>query len=292
MPYGSARLPQGNALQIEVENALPQTSRPRRGRSRSFRTSSGRRTSWCSRARGTGSRITIPFDVPEDGDYELYAQMAQGSDYGVYTVAARRQAARAARSRARAGRGRTARRPSSTATPYETYVGDGLPDRLAASDEGPAHADVRVRRQARGFQRLHARRGRHRAREDRSRRLGRGRQREGAQESLGQRGRSRDRPLGPRCHHARPRRDGAQGSRPRGAARPSGSREGAEGPGSERPSDGGQRDRRDRQGCGSRGAGPHRGLLRRRTSRSTSCARAPRRSARSESRPRRRRCRC
>ena len=30
--------------------------------------------------------MTIPFDVPEDGDYELYAQLAKGSDYGVYTV--------------------------------------------------------------------------------------------------------------------------------------------------------------------------------------------------------------
>src|SRR5439155_17694496 len=28
----------------------------------------------------------ILFDVKEDGDYEVYAQLAQGSDYGVYTV--------------------------------------------------------------------------------------------------------------------------------------------------------------------------------------------------------------
>jgi hypothetical protein len=30
--------------------------------------------------------MTIPFDVPADGDYELYVQFAKGSDYGVYTV--------------------------------------------------------------------------------------------------------------------------------------------------------------------------------------------------------------
>ena len=35
---------------------------------------------------GPGAKVTMPFDVPEDGDYELYAQMAKGSDYGVYTV--------------------------------------------------------------------------------------------------------------------------------------------------------------------------------------------------------------
>ena len=35
----------------------------------------------------------MPFDVPDDGDYEVYAELARGSDYGIYTVLARRQAA-------------------------------------------------------------------------------------------------------------------------------------------------------------------------------------------------------
>jgi hypothetical protein len=35
---------------------------------------------------GPGSRIEIPFDVPDAGDYELYTQVAMGSDYGIYTV--------------------------------------------------------------------------------------------------------------------------------------------------------------------------------------------------------------
>ena len=37
-------------------------------------------------AEGPGSRLEVPFDVPEDGDYEVYTQLAQGSDYGIYTV--------------------------------------------------------------------------------------------------------------------------------------------------------------------------------------------------------------
>lgn len=37
-------------------------------------------------AEGPGARLVVPFDVPEDGDYEVYTQLAQGSDYGTYTV--------------------------------------------------------------------------------------------------------------------------------------------------------------------------------------------------------------
>ena len=37
-------------------------------------------------AEGPGSCLEVPFDVPEDGDYEVYTQLAQGSDYGTYTV--------------------------------------------------------------------------------------------------------------------------------------------------------------------------------------------------------------
>ena len=37
-------------------------------------------------AEGPGSRLDVPFDVPEDGDYEVYTQLAQGPDYGTYTV--------------------------------------------------------------------------------------------------------------------------------------------------------------------------------------------------------------
>ena len=35
---------------------------------------------------GEGAKIEIPFDVEDHGDYEVYAQLAQASDYGIYTV--------------------------------------------------------------------------------------------------------------------------------------------------------------------------------------------------------------
>lgn len=85
VPYGSARLPQGNALQIEVEAYLPEC-----------RTTGGEQTFipelfWSKdvilfKGEGKGSRIEIPFEVPEDGDYELYTEVAQGADCGIYTV--------------------------------------------------------------------------------------------------------------------------------------------------------------------------------------------------------------
>ena len=98
-------------------------SKPRRARSRSSRTSSGPRTSWSSRAEGPGSQVDVPFDVPEDGDYELYVQIAQGLGLRRLHGPARRQASGRARARARARRRRPAAERSSTATRCETYVG-------------------------------------------------------------------------------------------------------------------------------------------------------------------------
>jgi len=85
IPYGSARLPQGNARQIEVENSLAAV-RAERGK-----TSVEKDLFWSKdvllfEAEGPAARIEVPFDVAEDGDYELYAQMAQSWDYGVYTA--------------------------------------------------------------------------------------------------------------------------------------------------------------------------------------------------------------
>jgi hypothetical protein len=85
LPYGSARLPQGNARQIEVEAALAETVAEK------GEASIAKELFWSKdvlsfEAEGAGSRIEIPFDVPEDGDYELYTQVAQGPEYGMYTV--------------------------------------------------------------------------------------------------------------------------------------------------------------------------------------------------------------
>ena len=182
VPYGSARLPQGNALQIEVERAMPEI-KAEKGKVSVFPDLFWSKDVVVFEGEGPGSKITMPFDVPEDGDYELYAQMAQGSDYGVYTVLLDGKAPVAPRARARARRRRAA-----ADRVRRLRVRDlrrrGLPDRLAAPDEGPPHADVRLRRQARGLERLHRRRGRHRSREDGRRGLGGGGEGAGAEDAV------------------------------------------------------------------------------------------------------------
>jgi hypothetical protein len=83
-PYGSARLPMGNAQQIEVEN-LWQTSRPGREADGSARRvlvqgPAGVRGSWrrFAHRRAAG--------CPEDGTYEVIAQMGLSPDYGTYNI--------------------------------------------------------------------------------------------------------------------------------------------------------------------------------------------------------------
>lgn len=85
VPYGSARLPQGNARQIEVETALAQV------KAEKGRTSVVPDLFWSKdvilfEAEGPGAKLEIPFDVPAEGDYEVYTELAQASDYGIYTV--------------------------------------------------------------------------------------------------------------------------------------------------------------------------------------------------------------
>jgi hypothetical protein len=85
LPYGSARLPQGNAMQIEVEKSLADC-----------KTEGGKATLrpelfWSKdvilfQAQGKGAKLEVPFDAPEEGDYEVYTEVAQASDYGIYTV--------------------------------------------------------------------------------------------------------------------------------------------------------------------------------------------------------------
>ncbi len=85
VPYGPARLPQGNALQIEAEKAIDQV------KAEGGKVSISPELFWSKdvilfQAEGKGARIEVPFDVPEDGNYEIYTEVAQASDYGVYTV--------------------------------------------------------------------------------------------------------------------------------------------------------------------------------------------------------------
>ena len=85
LPYGSARLPQGNALQIEVELSLAEC------KAEGGKVSLSPELFWSKdvilfEGQGKDSKIEVPFNVPEDGDYELYTEVAQASDYGIYTV--------------------------------------------------------------------------------------------------------------------------------------------------------------------------------------------------------------
>jgi hypothetical protein len=85
VPYGSARLPQGNARQIEVERA-PDETRADGGRASVEKDLFWSKDVLLFEAEGPGSSIEIPFDVSEVGDYELYTQIALGPEYGMYTV--------------------------------------------------------------------------------------------------------------------------------------------------------------------------------------------------------------
>ena len=82
-PYGAARLPFGNALQIEVENSLPDVTTEK------GEASVQKEVFWSKdllflKAEGKGAKINIPFDVPRDSYYEVIAQIAQAPDYGDY----------------------------------------------------------------------------------------------------------------------------------------------------------------------------------------------------------------
>lgn len=85
VPYGSARLPQGNALQLEVEKNLHGC------KAEGGKLSVSPELFWSKdvvlfEANGKGAKVYIPFEAPEEGNYELYTEVAQGSDYGIYTV--------------------------------------------------------------------------------------------------------------------------------------------------------------------------------------------------------------
>ncbi len=84
-PYGAARLPLGNALQIEVEDNLKDATTEK------GEASVQKEVFWSKdllflQGQGAGSKMNIPFDVPKDGFYEVIAQIAQAPDYGDYVA--------------------------------------------------------------------------------------------------------------------------------------------------------------------------------------------------------------
>jgi D-arabinan exo alpha-(1,3)/(1,5)-arabinofuranosidase (non-reducing end) len=84
-PYGAARLPQGNATQIEVEKD-PADAVATGGTLEVQKEVFWGKDILFFAAEGPGSRVDVPFDVPADGRYELVASMAQAPDYGIYSV--------------------------------------------------------------------------------------------------------------------------------------------------------------------------------------------------------------
>ncbi len=84
-PYGAARLPQGNAQQVEVESAVAE-SKAEKGRISVSKDLFWSKDVLFFQAEGAGARLDVPFDVAEEGEYELTAQVAQSFDYGTYSV--------------------------------------------------------------------------------------------------------------------------------------------------------------------------------------------------------------
>ena len=82
-PYGPARLPHGNAQQIEVEDLIADV-RTENGKAEVQKDVFWSRDLLFLSATAPGARIRIPFQVEQDGDYELTAQIAHAPDYGIY----------------------------------------------------------------------------------------------------------------------------------------------------------------------------------------------------------------
>jgi hypothetical protein len=84
-PYGYARLPLGNAEQIEVENSVKDVTMEK------GEASVQKEVFWSKdllffQGQGKGAKINIPISVPRDGRYEVIAQVAQSYDYGDYVA--------------------------------------------------------------------------------------------------------------------------------------------------------------------------------------------------------------
>ncbi len=169
VPYGSARLPQGNARQIEVEKYLVKNKGKVKGKSKGKVKTKGGKASispelfWSKdvilfRAEGKGSEITIPFNVPAEGDYEIYTEVAQAPDYGIYSVLLDGEPPVAGQLEHEPG---ADLRPKTQFDGYalETYRRLRPPRRVASSDEGTPYADLRLPRQTRSLVRLQSRRG-------------------------------------------------------------------------------------------------------------------------------------
>jgi hypothetical protein len=145
VPYGAARLPLGNALQIEAEDRAADAT------AKGGTISVERDVFWSKdvlmfTAKGAGSRLTVPFDVAEEGRYELVAELAHSPDYGTYTIELDGQSSASAT--ALEHEPGEHRRPVGHRRVFHRDVcRRGSHDRMGGVDAGPPHAHVRVHRQ-------------------------------------------------------------------------------------------------------------------------------------------------
>ena len=84
-PYGAARLPLDNAVQIAVEDSLKDVT------TQQGKASVQLGVDWMKdllsfAAQGAGARINIPIDIPESGYYEIVPQIALAPNYGNYVA--------------------------------------------------------------------------------------------------------------------------------------------------------------------------------------------------------------
>ena len=83
--YGEARLPFGNATQIAVEDSIDSVTLEH-GTASVLRDVDWAKDLLLFKAEGVGSKIDVPIDIPEDGEYEVVAELAEAPDYGDYTT--------------------------------------------------------------------------------------------------------------------------------------------------------------------------------------------------------------
>jgi len=84
-PYGEDRLPFGNATQIAVEDSLPNVV-TEHGTATLLRDVDWAKDLLLFKADQVGSKISLPLDVEQDGEYEIVADLAQSPDYGDYVA--------------------------------------------------------------------------------------------------------------------------------------------------------------------------------------------------------------
>ena len=84
-PYGYERLPFGNATQLTIENSIQDVT-TEKGKAIVQKEVDWAKDLLFLEAEGAGSKINIPIDIPEAGQYELIGLIAQAPNYGDYTA--------------------------------------------------------------------------------------------------------------------------------------------------------------------------------------------------------------